>query len=87
MIRLRIGIIEENKIVGKTKTDGIKSQHIRDCCRIQTINERVGRRIRKLNEHVTRIDFERLIKISKDNLPAGRSSGLSKRRRSDLIPN
>ena len=33
-------------------------------------NKWVERRIRKWDEHVTRIDAERLIKISRDNYPA-----------------
>jgi hypothetical protein len=38
------------------------------------------------DEHVTRMDSERLVKISKDNIPAGRKSpGCPKRRWSDLI--
>ena len=37
-------------------------------------------------EHVTRMDAERLDKISRDNIPAGRRSpGTSKIRWSDLI--
>ena len=46
------------------------------------------RRIRRgCDEYVRRIDAERLIKISRDNLPAGRRSpGRQKRRWSDLIP-
>ena len=37
-------------------------------------------------KHVTRNDAERLLKISRDNIPAGRKSpGLPKRRYSDLI--
>ena len=44
------------------------------------------RRRREWNEHVTRMDAERLVKISRDNIPAGRSSpGRPKRRWSDLI--
>ena len=40
------------------------------------------------NEHVTRMDAGRLVKISRENIPAGRRSpGRPKRRRSDLIPN
>ena len=36
--------------------------------------------------HIMRMDAERLVKISRDNIPAGRGSpGLPKRRWSDLI--
>ena len=44
------------------------------------------RRIREWDEHVTIIDVETLVKISMDNIPAGRRSpGRLKRRWSDLI--
>ena len=46
-------------------------------CDIQPIIEWVerGRRIRKeWAGHVTRIDAERLVKISRDNIPAGKIS-------------
>ena len=53
------------KIVGKIKTDRIKSQQIRKSCGTQPINEQMGRRRGEWDEHVTRMDFERLVKISK----------------------
>ena len=59
------------------KIDRIRSQQIRQFCCIQSINEWVERR-REWGEHVTRMDAERLVKISRDNIPAGR-------RWSDLI--
>ena len=78
------------KIVGKTKIDRIKSQEIRESCGIQPINEWVQRRRRRRSEwdeHVTRMEAETLVKISKHNIPTGRrSSGCPKRRWSDLIP-
>jgi hypothetical protein len=40
---------------------------------------------REWDEHVIRMDAERLAKISRDNIPAGRSPGRPKRRRRDLI--
>ena len=58
------------------KIDRIRSQQIREPCRIQPINEWVERRRRRRewNEHITRKDAERLVKISRDNIPAGRRS-------------
>ena len=44
-----------------------------------------GRR-KEWDEHVRRKDAGRLVKISRDNTPAGRSPGRPKRRWSDLIP-
>ena len=40
---------------------------------------------REWEEHVTRMDAERLLKISRDDIPAGRSPGRPKRRWNDLI--
>ena len=75
------------KIVGKTKMDRITNQQIREFCFIQIINEWVERRRREMDEHVTRMDAERLVKSSRDNIPAGRRSpGRPKKRWSDLIP-
>ena len=51
----------------------MRSQQIRESCCIQCINEWVERR-REWDEHVTRMDAERLVKISRDNIPAGRRS-------------
>ena len=44
------------------------------------------KRRRECDEHVTRMDAERLVKISRDNIPDGRSPGRPKRRWSDLMP-
>ena len=70
----------------------MRSQQIRECCVIQPINEwmerrrRRRRRRREWEEHVTGMDAERLVKISRDNIPAGRRSpGRPKRRWSDSI--
>ena len=59
------------KIVDKTKIDRIRSQQIRESCGIQLINEWVERR-REWDQHVTRKDVERLVKISRDNIPVVR---------------
>jgi hypothetical protein len=42
----------------------------RESCGIQPINGWVQRR--EWDEHVIRMDAERLVKISRDNIPAGR---------------
>jgi hypothetical protein len=57
-------------------------------CGIQHINEWVEiRRRGERDKYLTRMDAERLFKISRDNMPAGRRSpGRLKRRWSDLIP-
>ena len=55
-------------------------------CGIQRISEWVKRLRREWDQHVTRMIAERLVKISRDNIPAGRRSPeRPKRRWSDLI--
>ena len=73
------------KIVGKTKIGRIICQQIRESYCIQPINEWMERR-REWVKHVTKMDAERLVKITRDNVPAGTTSlGRPKRRWSDLI--
>ena len=74
------------RIVGKTQIDKIRSKQIREPCGIETIIEWVEIR-RQWDGYETRMDAERLVKISKDNIRSGRRSpGRPKRRWSDLIP-
>ena len=54
-----------------------KIYKIRESCGIQPINEWAERR-REWDAHVTRMDAERLVKISRDNIPVGRSPGRQK---------
>ena len=61
------------KVVDRTKIDRIRSQQIRESCGIQLINEWVERR-REWDQYVIRTDAERLVKISRDNIPVGRRS-------------
>jgi hypothetical protein len=73
------------KLVGKTKINGMKSQQIRESCGIQPINAWVEGRW-EWDQHVTRMEAQRLVKIEKDNIPVGRrSAGRPKRRWRDLI--
>ena len=58
------------KIVGKTKIDIMRSQKIRKSYGIKPINEWVERR-RELEEHVSRMDDERLVKTSRTSVLAG----------------
>ena len=72
------------KIVGKAEIDRIRSQQIKESCDIEPINEWVESR-REWDEHLIRMNAERLVKISRNNIPAGRSPGCQKRRWNDLI--
>ena len=56
------------KIVGKTKIDRIRSQQIRESCGIQSNNEWMERR-REWDEHIIRMDAQRLVKIWMNNIP------------------
>ena len=47
---------------------------MRESCCIQSTNEWGKRRRWEWDEYVTRMDAERLVKISRDNIPTGRRS-------------
>ena len=64
------------KVAGKTKIDRIRSQKTRESWGNQSINKRMERRKWGIYENATRMDAERLVKISRDNIPGGiRSPG------------
>ena len=70
------------KTAGKTRRDRIRSHQIRESCGIQPINEWAERtrRRRKRDELGIIMDAGKLVKISRDNISAGRRSpGLPKR--------
>ena len=68
-----VGSKSIKNIVGKTKIEKMRIQQIRESCGIQPINEWLeSGRTREWDENVTKIDAERLFKISKDHIPAGR---------------
>jgi hypothetical protein len=74
------------KIRAKQKYKQKKSQHIRESFGIQPINEWMERIWREWDEHVSRMVAERLVKISRENIPAWKSPRRLRRRWSDLIP-
>ena len=59
------------KILWKTKIDRMRSRQNRESCGIQPINGWAGRISGEWNVYVTRINAERLVKILRDNVPAG----------------
>ena len=65
-----------------SQTKIIISQEIGEPCGVKQINEKAKRRRREWDEHVTRMDAERSVKISMDNITAGSP----KRRWSEIIP-
>ena len=65
----------------KTKIKRIRSQQIRESCAIHLINEWVDRIRSEWDQNVRRKNSDRLVKISRDDIPAGRwSPGHPKRR-------
>ena len=78
-------MLEENemkvlrKINGKTKIakqkqiakekNRVRKQQIRETCGVQPTTEWMERRRRERGEHVTNMDTERLVKISRKNIP------------------
>ena len=62
------------KIFGKTTINRIRSEIIGESWIIQPINGWLESRRRRgeWDEHVTRMDTERLVKILRGNIPAGR---------------
>ena len=58
------------KIVGKKKIDRIRRQQIRESCGIQPSNQWMESRRRQWDEYVTRMNAERLVKISRDTFTA-----------------
>jgi hypothetical protein len=59
---------------------------MRESCGIKPMHEWVERRTREWDEYITRMDAERLVKMPRDNIPAGKKiSRIFTRRLSDLI--
>ena len=79
---MKVGLLR--KIFGKTKIGRIRNQQIGESCGLQPINAQVEKRRGEWDEHVTRMNAERSVKISRDN-KGRRSPGRPKRRQSDLI--
>ena len=78
---LRDDVINELRYL-KSKIDCIRSQQIRESYGVEPINEWVERRRRgEWDQHVTRMDAERLVTNSRDNIPVGRRSPERPKRR------
>ena len=67
--------------------DRIRSDNIRQTCGIDKINDWILDRKKKWNEHIDRMTEERIVKITRDKLPAGhRSIGRPRKRWRDNLP-
>lgn len=62
------------KIVGITRRDHIRNDQIREQCKIQPIREWTQIRRQQWNEHVSRMEEDRIARIARDNYPSGRRS-------------
>ncbi|XP_057666772.1 uncharacterized protein LOC130900278 [Diorhabda carinulata] len=61
------------RIARKTLLDRERSENIRKC-KIYDVNEWVLSRKKEWNEHISRMDNNRLVKIARDKSPLGRRS-------------
>ena len=76
------------RIIGKTRLDRVRNEYAREQCEIQPINDWVIRRRQEWNDHVSRMDANRIAKITRDNIPTGRRSpGRPRKRWSGSLPN
>ena len=74
------------RIAGKTLMDRIRRENIRQTCGIDKINDWVLER-KKWNEHIDCMIRERIVKITRDKLLAGRrSTGRPRKRWRDNLP-
>lgn len=61
-------------IIGKTRLDRIRNSDVRQQCDIIDVTKFIKKRRRCWDEHVSRADSTRLIKIARDYRPSGRRS-------------
>ena len=61
--------------------DRIRSDNVRQTCGIDKINDWVLERKKKWNEHIHRMTEERIVKITRDELPGGHRSTVRPRKR------
>ena len=67
------------RIAGKTLMDRERSNNIRQTCGINEINNWILDKKKKWNERIDHMTKERIVKITRDKLPAGRrSTGIEK---------
>ncbi|XP_056629875.1 uncharacterized protein LOC130440639 [Diorhabda sublineata] len=76
-----------HRIAGKTLLDRERSENIRRLCKIDHVNEWVlSRKEREWNEHISCMDNNRLVKITRNKSPLGRkSTGRPRKRWSDNL--
>ncbi|XP_019755972.1 uncharacterized protein LOC109534668 [Dendroctonus ponderosae] len=60
------------RITGKTLLDREGSENVRIACNVKNINKWVANRKKEWNEHITRIDHRRLVRMARNKSPLGR---------------
>ncbi|XP_057671965.1 uncharacterized protein LOC130903732 [Diorhabda carinulata] len=74
------------RIAGKTLLDRERSENIRRFCEIDDVNEWVLSRKKDWNEHISRMDNNRVVKTARDKFPLSRrSTDRFRKRRSDNL--
>uniref|UniRef100_A0AAR5Q6A8 Reverse transcriptase domain-containing protein n=1 Tax=Dendroctonus ponderosae TaxID=77166 RepID=A0AAR5Q6A8_DENPD len=64
----------ETSITGKTMLDRKRIENIGTACMVKNINEWVANRKKEWNEHISRMDHRRLVRIARGKSPLGRSN-------------
>jgi predicted GTPase len=73
-------------IIGRTRRDRISNEIIRQTCNIQNIADWITRRSHEWNEHITRMNLQRIVRQARDNHPRTRRSvGRPKKRWKDNL--
>jgi len=62
------------KIIAKIKICRISNENIRQTCNIQNIADWITRRRHEWNEHITRMNPQRIVRQARDNHPRTRRS-------------
>jgi hypothetical protein len=74
------------KIIGKARSARISNENIRQKCNIQNIADWITRRRHEWNEHITRMNPQRIVRQARDNHPRTRRSvGRPKKRWKDNL--
>lgn len=74
------------RILGKTLLDQERSETIRRNCQTENVADWVSNRKKEWNNHINRMDNNRIVRIARDNSPIGRRSvGRPKRRWKDNL--
>ena len=74
------------RIAGKTLLDRERNESIRRACKVENVNEWVLSRKEEWNEHISRMDNRRIVRVARDKSPLGRRSlGRPRKRWSDNL--